>query len=228
MTNKDPDKLYEVHSIIDSREVEDTRMKRKKKGPPIMITQYLVHWKNFGPHEDSWEPEDGLSCDDMIAQFLTKQKADRRLLRQNDTLRLQVGSPAVAAFTRSHSDAARRAGRSVQEALPIPSSKRKTVNLRRALSLSNLPNEPLMSSGSPTSNNSNNNNNSNTTGPRSYTETPSNLAVPDGSPISDGVTSEVPGSTPLDADLEHNRDEPSHHGMIVSTTLRNFPLWTIP
>ena len=51
---------YEVGKIVS--------MKEKKNGR----REFLVRWKGFGPEDDTWEPEEHLNCDDLIAKFETE------------------------------------------------------------------------------------------------------------------------------------------------------------
>lgn len=50
---------YEVQDIIDHR---------KEKGKMI----YRIRWKNFGPKDDTWEPEATLSCPEIIKRYKAK------------------------------------------------------------------------------------------------------------------------------------------------------------
>lgn len=49
---------YDVEAILDVR-----HLKNKKR-------EYLIRWKGFSPNSDSWQPEDNLSCDELLKNFL--------------------------------------------------------------------------------------------------------------------------------------------------------------
>lgn len=51
-------------------EVEKVMNQRKKGGKK----EYLIRWKGCKSSEDTWEPEDGISCPELIAAFLKKNK----------------------------------------------------------------------------------------------------------------------------------------------------------
>lgn len=57
----DEEEAYEVEKILDER---------SRKG----CTEYLIQWKGFGPENNTWEPEDNLSCDEIIEDFKAKKK----------------------------------------------------------------------------------------------------------------------------------------------------------
>ena len=52
-------------------EVEKVVDQRKAKGGK---KEYLIRWKGCKASEDTWEPEDGINCPDLIAAFLKKNK----------------------------------------------------------------------------------------------------------------------------------------------------------
>lgn len=52
-------------------EVEKVVNQRKGKGGK---KEYLIRWKGCKASEDTWEPEDGISCPELIAAFLKKNK----------------------------------------------------------------------------------------------------------------------------------------------------------
>lgn len=56
----DDDEEYEVDKIIDSRNKRDGSR------------EFLVHWKRWSSDYDTWEPEEHLSCPDIIAKFLKR------------------------------------------------------------------------------------------------------------------------------------------------------------
>lgn len=66
---------YEVEKIID--------VNTKKNGK----REFLIRWKNYSSKHDTWEPEDNLSCDELIAKFLELQeerdKQPRKELREH-------------------------------------------------------------------------------------------------------------------------------------------------
>lgn len=51
-------------------EVERVINQRKKDGKK----EYLIRWKGCKAADDTWEPEDGISCPELIAAFLKKNK----------------------------------------------------------------------------------------------------------------------------------------------------------
>ncbi|GBP19811.1 Chromobox protein homolog 5 [Eumeta japonica] len=55
---------YEVEKVIDSKKV---------KGK----IHYLIRWKGYGADSDTWEPENTLSCPDLIAKFNEEVEAVR-------------------------------------------------------------------------------------------------------------------------------------------------------
>lgn len=52
-------------------EVEKVMNQRKGKGGK---KEYLIRWKGCKASEDTWEPEDGINCPELIAAFLKKNK----------------------------------------------------------------------------------------------------------------------------------------------------------
>lgn len=50
------EKEYEVYRIL------DVAVKKGKR-------EFLVHWKGWSSRHNTWEPEENLSCDDLIAKF---------------------------------------------------------------------------------------------------------------------------------------------------------------
>lgn len=61
----DGDGDYEVEDIVDHK------VERKKKF-------YLVRWKNYGSESDTWEPEDSLSCPEIIEKYNSSLPADQK------------------------------------------------------------------------------------------------------------------------------------------------------
>lgn len=61
----DADGDYEVEDIVDHK------VDKKKK-------VYLVRWKNYGPESDTWEPEDSLSCPEIIEKYNNSLPADQK------------------------------------------------------------------------------------------------------------------------------------------------------
>lgn len=61
----DEDGDYEVEDIVDHK------VEKKKK-------MYLVRWKNYGPESDTWEPEDSLSCPEIIEKYNSSLPADQK------------------------------------------------------------------------------------------------------------------------------------------------------
>ncbi|XP_026469051.1 chromodomain Y-like protein [Ctenocephalides felis] len=56
----DEEPVYEVDKIMDVQYL--------KSG----AREFLIRWKNHGPESDTWEPEENLSCPDLIAKFTDK------------------------------------------------------------------------------------------------------------------------------------------------------------
>ncbi|XP_055302155.1 chromo domain-containing protein cec-1-like isoform X3 [Sitodiplosis mosellana] len=59
---EDGEKEWEVEKVVNVR---------KGKGGK---KEFLIRWKGCKASEDTWEPEDGISCPDLIAAFLKKNK----------------------------------------------------------------------------------------------------------------------------------------------------------
>lgn len=69
---EDADKEYEVLRILD--------VNVKKNGK----REFLVHWKGWSSRFNTWEPEENLSCDDLIAKFdKDSEKNSRAELRES-------------------------------------------------------------------------------------------------------------------------------------------------
>lgn len=39
--------------------------------------QFKIHWKGYGPDNDTWEYEEDLNCPNIIKTFLEKNKSER-------------------------------------------------------------------------------------------------------------------------------------------------------
>nr|CAI5840763.1 unnamed protein product [Callosobruchus analis] len=66
--------------------------------------EFLVSWKGYGAADNSWEPEEHMSCKDLIDKFMAKvEKA-----RQVDERELRVKRQPVQRFTLSTQERARR------------------------------------------------------------------------------------------------------------------------
>lgn len=63
----DENEEYEVDKIV--------QMRFKKDG----TREFLVHWKRWSSHYDTWEPEANLSCPDIIEKFMKKVEEDKNL-----------------------------------------------------------------------------------------------------------------------------------------------------
>jgi len=51
-------------------EVERIEKKRVRSG----IVEYFIKWKNYGEADNTWEPRENLSCDDIITAFEKAEK----------------------------------------------------------------------------------------------------------------------------------------------------------
>lgn len=56
---------YEVDEIVD----------HKYKGKSKKL--YKIRWKNYGPEDDTWEPEESLSCPELIEKYLETHPDER-------------------------------------------------------------------------------------------------------------------------------------------------------
>ena len=54
----DDDEEYEVEKLLD--------MKEKRNGQ----REFLVHWKGYSKQDAGWEPEENLSCQDLIDTYV--------------------------------------------------------------------------------------------------------------------------------------------------------------
>ncbi len=90
--DEDPDAEYEVERLIDCRE--------KRNG----TREFLVHWKGWSKKFDSWEPEDNLSCQDLIDKFLEKLEQAKGSSEKN----LRVVKKHTQRYTVQTADKGRR------------------------------------------------------------------------------------------------------------------------
>lgn len=60
----DEEEEYEVLDIVDHR---------KERGGKFL---YRIRWKNYGEEDDTWEPEDTLSCPDIIKKYKAKMEKE--------------------------------------------------------------------------------------------------------------------------------------------------------
>lgn len=58
---------YEISEIWQVEAVVDEKMVRGVK-------HYLIRWKGYSEDNDTWEPEDTLSCPELVKQFYTSRK----------------------------------------------------------------------------------------------------------------------------------------------------------
>lgn len=54
--------VFQVLKIVDVRYTKSDKR------------EFLIRWKNYSPKQDSWEPEENLSCDELISKFLEEQE----------------------------------------------------------------------------------------------------------------------------------------------------------
>ncbi|XKL69578.1 hypothetical protein PGB90_007347 [Kerria lacca] len=83
---KDEDVIdYEVEKII------DVNYKSNNK------RVFRIRWKNYSSKHDTWEPEENLSCDELISKFLETQgkraKTPRKELREKPKMTSRFVSP---------------------------------------------------------------------------------------------------------------------------------------
>lgn len=45
--------------------------------------EFLVHWLRWSSDHDTWEPEENLSCQDLIEKFLEKIEKDKETERKD-------------------------------------------------------------------------------------------------------------------------------------------------
>ncbi|KAK7573797.1 hypothetical protein V9T40_010988 [Parthenolecanium corni] len=76
---------YEVLKIVDVRYTKSDKR------------EFLIRWKNYSPKQDSWEPEENLSCDELISKFLEEQekrsKEPAKQLRKKPAVVKRFASP---------------------------------------------------------------------------------------------------------------------------------------
>lgn len=63
--------MFQVLKIIDVRYTKSDKR------------EFLIRWKNYSPKQDSWEPEENLSCDELISKFLEDQDKVNIYMAQN-------------------------------------------------------------------------------------------------------------------------------------------------
>lgn len=69
--------------------------------------EFLVHWKGYNSTDNTWEPEENMSCHDLIEKFMEKvNKA-----RASDTRELRVNRKPTKHFTLSMQQSGRRLSR---------------------------------------------------------------------------------------------------------------------
>lgn len=57
---------YEVESIVDKKVMKNGKVK------------FLIHWKGYESDEDTWEPEESLSCHELIRAFKKKKTPTKK------------------------------------------------------------------------------------------------------------------------------------------------------
>lgn len=92
MGDGDSEDEYEVEKIIDVR--------NKKNG----TREFLVHWKNWGPEYDNWEPEKNLQCTELIDSFFGRIEKSKEV----DARELRVVRKHTTRFTLQTSEYGRR------------------------------------------------------------------------------------------------------------------------
>lgn len=86
---------YEVDKIV------EMRFKRDGK------REFLVHWKRWSSSYDTWEPEENLSCPELIEKFMEEVEKAKNL-NQKD---LRVNRKHTERFTLNTQDSGRRLSR---------------------------------------------------------------------------------------------------------------------
>lgn len=81
----DADGGYEVEEIVD----------HQYKGKSKKL--YKIRWKNYGPDDDTWEPENSLSCPELIARYLETHPDTRPPKKEKKPKKVK---PAVDAVPR--------------------------------------------------------------------------------------------------------------------------------
>ena len=76
--SQDTSPLFQASDHEEEREyeVEAIVAQKKRKGK----TFYKVHWKGFGPEDDTWEPSEALvNAQECLKEFLAKQDQRNRM-----------------------------------------------------------------------------------------------------------------------------------------------------
>ncbi|XP_038077745.1 M-phase phosphoprotein 8-like isoform X2 [Patiria miniata] len=74
------DEDYDFSETEDIYEVEKILGVTKHEGKPL----YRVRWQGYGPEEDTWEPRENLlTCEDLVEEFIEKQKQRKQKISQN-------------------------------------------------------------------------------------------------------------------------------------------------
>ncbi|KAK2586789.1 hypothetical protein KPH14_011814 [Odynerus spinipes] len=95
LKSEDGQKEFEVDKIM------EVRFKKNKK------RLFLIRWKGFSPADDTWEPEENLSCPELISKFMEKvEKA-----RTTDMRELRTNPTHTKRYTLSTHDSGRRLSR---------------------------------------------------------------------------------------------------------------------
>lgn len=66
--------------------------------------EFLVSWKGFPPSDNSWEPEENMTCQDLIERFMKKVEKAKVV----DTKELRQKPTHTNRFTLSYNDRGRR------------------------------------------------------------------------------------------------------------------------
>merc|ERR1711920_395866 len=80
----DFDCLTEMSSEEEEFEVDMIINDRIEKGEE----QYLIRWKNYGPNDDTWEPESNLDCPEIIAAYKEQKKIENENKKNKDNNQL--------------------------------------------------------------------------------------------------------------------------------------------
>lgn len=78
-------------------------MRLKKNG----TREFRVHWKRWSPQYDTWEPEENLNCQDVIAKFMEKVEE----AKNSNVKELRVDRKHTERFTLNTRDSGRRLSR---------------------------------------------------------------------------------------------------------------------
>ncbi|XP_068081276.1 chromobox protein homolog 5 isoform X1 [Anabrus simplex] len=92
---EDEEKVYEVEKVVE--------VHFKKNGK----REFLIRWKGFSSNDDTWEPEENLSCPDLIEKFMAK--VDKA--RNTNARELRVNPQHTDRFTLNMSMQGRRLSR---------------------------------------------------------------------------------------------------------------------